>query len=332
MKTITCIGGGTGISTLLLGLKKYNCKLNAIVTMTDSGGSSGKLRKELGVLPPGDVRQCLLALASVNKKINELFCYRFDKGSLKGHNFGNLFFAALEKINGDLVKAIDFTKRFLSVGGNVIPVTLVKTQLCVLLKNNKLICGEDKITKSKLLLRHGVKKFFLKPRAWAYKDALLAIEKADYLIFGPGNLYSSIIPNLLVSGIRKAIRQSKAKKIYICNLMTQAGQTDGFKVSHFVEVMEQYLGKGTLNFVICNKKRPSSEILRHCRKEGRYVGFVEADFENFKDYIRYIPANLLSNRIVQKNLADPLASMRSLVRHDSDKLAQVISDIVNIKK
>lgn len=320
---IVCIGGGTGTFAVLSGLKKYPVSLVAIVTMADDGGSSGVLRDELGVLPPGDVRQCLIALSQEDLLLRNLFAYRFGLGPFLGHNFGNIFMAALEKTTGSFDKAVEKASRILNIQGEVIPVTLDKVRLVARLESGKEINGEKNITKSSLLSKHKVKKLFLQPKANANLKALKAIKDADVIVIGPGNLYSSIVPNLLVEGISEAIKKSMAIKIYNSNLMTKYGHTDGFKVKDFLSVIEQYLGKGSVDYVTYNNKKPASDFLRKYAKEGEFVE-PEPDLSGNE---RFIGADLVSDNVYKQDSSDVMMQ-RTLVRHDPDKLAKLIISLV----
>lgn len=274
------IGGGKGIANLLTGFKKYPCHLTAMVGMADSGSSSGELRKELGILPPGGVRRCLVALSETLPSRRRLFNWYFKKGRLKNHNLGNLIIAALwERENNPLInsgqafeKAIKEVSKILKCQGEVIPITLDSTQLYAQLINNKIISGEHNID----VPRHNgylkIKKVFLRPKAKANPKAMKAILKADLIIIGPGDLYSSLIQNFLVNGIKEAVNRSLAKKVYICNLMTKFGETNHFNVFDFVEELEKYLleiprQKNILDYVIYNTGLPSSVLLRRYKKE-----------------------------------------------------------------
>lgn len=329
MKNIVVIGGGTGTYTVLSGLKKYTSNLTAIVTMADDGGSSGELRDELGVLPPGDIRQCLVALSKSSKTMRQLLNYRFDSGKLKGHSFGNLFLSALEKVTGNFDKAVEEASQILNVSGKVIPVTLKKVQLCALLKDGQTICGENNIQKTKLW--NNLQKIRLIPSsATINPKAKQAIEKADLVIIGPGNIYGSIIPNLLVKGVKEAIKTSRAKKVFVCNIMTKKDHTDDFQVSNFLSLIEEYLGKKSIDYVIFNTKRISGRLVKRYAQEGEH--FVGFDLNDLKKRITPIPANLINQKIIkaegakQAKIADKLK--RTLIRHNSDKLAKILLTIV----
>ena len=324
-KKIVCLGGGTGLSIVLSGLKKYSLDLTAIVTMFDSGGSSGKLRKELGILPLGDVRQCLVTLSSESDFAN-LFHYRFGKGTLKGHNFGNLLIAAAIGNSGSLDKAIDKISKILNIKGKVVPVTLEKADIVALLKNNKKIKEEEKIINCPYLSKVGVKKLFLTPKVKANPKAILAIKKADLIIIAPGKFYTSILPIFLVKGIPEAVRQSPAKKIFVCNLMTQAGNTDDFSVKDFLTILGKYLGKDILDYVIFNTgKLPANQI-----KEFRKV-FPKADFIKYDESLlkrqNFIGVDVIDRNIRKLDPADILvkgANKRTMILHQPSKLAKVI--------
>ena len=314
MPVITVIGGGSGRFTLLEGLKPLPVQINAIVTMTDSGGSSGRLRTELGVLPPGDVRQCLVALSNSPKLMLDLFNYRFENGSsLSGHNFGNLFLTALEKTTGSFEKAIEEAGRMLDIAGNVIPVTLDKSELCAELSDGTIIEGETNID-----IPHGarakIKRVFLRPDAKATRKALAAIADSDMIVIGPGDLYTSIIPNLLVGGIGKAICASKAKKVFVLPLATKAGETDGFGVGEFISEVEKYAGC-KMDAVIANSAPFAPELKRKYHAEGA-------------TQVRAHPAQLAGYAFVARDL---LSDANGLARHDANKIAATILSLVDSK-
>lgn len=318
---IVVIGGGTGTFVALSGLKKYPVNLTAIVNMTDSGSSTGILRDELGVLPPGDIRQCLIALSDSDFILRQLFNYRFSEGKLAGHNFGNLFLAALEKVTGSFDRAVKEAGNILSVSGKVIPITVTNAHLYARMGNNKIIKGQNNIDNLNFI-KNPIKEFFLEPKAKANPEAIKAIKAADIIIIGPGNLYSSLVPIFLVKDIAMTIRGSKAKKIYNCNLMTKPGQTDDFAVHHFAEVIEKYLGSGTIDFIIYNNKKPASDLIKKYAAQGeKLVVFDKGEFKN-KKYLA-IPADLISRKIWRKPKGD-IYIKRTLIRHDPDKLAKLI--------
>jgi uncharacterized cofD-like protein len=310
MKKVVVIGGGTGSYTVLRGLKKYDISLTAVVSMMDSGGSTGRLRDEFGFLPPGDVRRCLIALSSETSVLRKVFDYRFSKGiGLNGHNLGNLFLTALRDITGKEEEAIQEASRILNIKGRVLPVTTINCQVGAILENGQVVVGETNIDIPRHDPKLRVKKLLLVPKPSAYKETLNAIQHADKIILGPGDLYSSVIPNLLVSGITNAIKKSRAKKIYVCNIMTKHGETTNFKASDFVHEVEKYLGKEVIDYVICNNKKPSADLLKEYEREK--AEYVEPDLRNTKF------------KVVKTDLLDNI----HLARHNPDKLAKAIMSI-----
>ncbi len=267
MKKIVTIGGGTGSFMLLSGLREYPVEITAIVSMADDGGSTGVLRDELGVLPPGDVRQCLVALSHSSDMLRDLMNYRFQEGGLSGHSFGNLFLSALEKITGSFAEGVEEAAQILNVKGEVVPVTGTDTSLKVKLADGTILEGEHEINTSKQLVKVGIKKAFLHPKAKANPRAIEKILEADLIVIGPGNHYCSIIPNLLVEGVSEAIQRSRAKVVYNCNLVNKRGHTDGYSANDYVEEINSYLGGDRVDFVIFNKKKPAEELLVRYRKE-----------------------------------------------------------------
>jgi len=322
-KNIVVMGGGTGTFTVLSGLKKYPHNLTAVVSMADDGGSTGRLRDELGVLPPGDIRQCLVALSEADLILRDLFNYRFDGGSLEGHSFGNLFISAFEKITGDLNKALEEISNVLKIKGKVLPITLNKVQLTAKLENGTELKGENEINNSWLLSKFGIKKLSLKPRAKANPKAVKAILRADLIVVGPGNFYCSIIPNLLVKGIPEAIKKSKAIKIYNCNLVTKYGHTDGFSVKDFTNVIENYLGKNVLDYIIFNTKEIPTSLSKKYLSEGEIVKVDKKISQK-----RFIGRRLVSSKFQFQSKDSPDKLKRTLIRHDSDKLAKTIISLI----
>jgi uncharacterized cofD-like protein len=323
---IVVIGGGTGLPTVLEGLKKYKTNLTAIVTVTDSGRSSGMLRKDLNIPPPGDIRNCLVALSDAEKLMNDLFQYRFEKGSLEGHSFGNLLIAALTKVTGSFESAIKEVSRILNIKGKVLPSTLENVHICAEFEDGTIIKEEDNIIdreNENVHLRPKIKKVFLSEEAEACKEAIDEILKADLIVIGPGSLFTSVITNLLVKGIKEAIASSKAKKVYICNITTQPCQTYGFKASDHVKKIIEYLGENVLDYAIINNKSPSYEILR--KYEAEHASLVINDSDEI---------NILGIKTVEEDLLEKdtekrvLFQKKYLLRHDSDKLANIIKKIL----
>lgn len=309
---------------VLSGLKKYPVDLSAIVSMADDGGSSGILRDELGVLPPGDARQCLVALSKSSRLLRELFNYRYANGGLSGHSFGNIFLSTLEKITGGMDSAIKEAGQILRIRGRVLPVTLKNSKLAAVLKNGKKIIGENKIYSSSFdsLI---FKKLYLEPAASVNPEIIPIIRHAGKIIINPGDLYTSLIPNFLVKGLSGAIKKSKAKVIYVSNLMTKPGQTDGFTLVDYVKALEKYLGKGTIDYVVYNKEKPEEKILKKYSRKGESL-VAAADLSEIPN-IKLLSRNLLSHKIYKAEKNDALANFRSLIRHDSDKLAKIIYEL-----
>jgi uncharacterized cofD-like protein len=252
---IVAIGGGTGLSTLLRGLKEYTDHLTAIVTVADDGGSSGKLREEYRVLPPGDMRQCLTALADAEPLMTQLFQHRFTDGSLNGHSFGNLFILAMSEVTGDIEHALRESGRVLAVRGQVVPSTLRDVTLCAELKNGHTAVGESVIPEQRLPIR----RVFLQPeRVMVNPEAEQALLNAEMIVVGPGSLYTSILPNLLVDGMVEAIKISPAIKVFVCNVANQPGETDGFSVGDHLRVIEEHVGANLFDFVVVNSNQAGS--------------------------------------------------------------------------
>ena len=324
-RRVVTIGGGTGSFVVLSGLKNKNLDLDAVIAMTDSGGSTGKLRDQLGVLPPGDLRQALVALSGGASDIwRKLFTYRFDKGDLEGHNFGNIFLSAIEKITDSNQEAIDRASDILQTVGRVIPITFDKCTLCAEYDDGSVIEGESNIDENDSKSAR-IKKLYLKPEASVNLDAKRALERADAVILGPGDVYTSLVPNLIVSGVTEILRNVKAKKILIVNLMVKAGQTQGFKVSNFIDEVEKYTGDGSLNYVVVNSKKPPRDLIERYR-EIDSASLVEDDVGGTYSRAKIIRANILSDSAYEKSSSDSVK--RSLVRHDGDKLADVIYKLV----
>ncbi|HPN96316.1 MAG TPA: YvcK family protein [Candidatus Moranbacteria bacterium] len=328
-KNVVTIGGGTGSFMLLSGLKKYPINIAAIVSMADDGGSTGVLRDELGVLPPGDVRQCLVALSESSGALRELMSYRFDGGGLKGHSFGNLLLSALEKINGDFAKGVEEAAKILNVKGDVIPVTEESTNLYMKLKNGKVLKGEEQINHNFEIERAGISRNYLYPKAKANPKAIKKIKEADLIIIGPGNHYCSIIPNFLVSGIPEAIRKSKAKVVFNCNLVNKKGHTEKFSLNNYVDSIGKYIGKDRIDFITFNSKKPSESLIKKYESKKELLIKFDPD-ESKKGRFKVIQADILSNIKPQYSKNDVLAAHRAFIRHDSTKLARILMMIMEL--
>ncbi len=309
-KKITVIGGGTGLSTLLRGLKRYTDDITAIVTVGDDGGGSGILRKDLGILPPGDIRNCILALADTEPLMEKLLQFRFTEGNLKGQNFGNLFLAAMTGIsNNNFMEAIKRMSDVLAVKGMVLPVTLDNMILSAELENGEIIKGESKIPKKVIEYKSGIKRMSIEPRgARAPIEAIEAIENSDIIVIGPGSLYTSIIPNLLVKDIREALLRAKGRKVYISNIMTQQGETDNYRVSDHVRAIIEHSSPKIIDKIIANTGEIDNYYIEKYEMENSEK--VELDIENLKGY------NIIKENIVSFS--------KRYARHNSDKLAEII--------
>jgi len=304
---IVTVGGGTGLSVLLSGLKEYTSNNTAIVTVADDGGSSGRLRQQFDMLPPGDIRNCLVALADAPALMRNLFQFRFDKSSeLSGHSFGNLFITAMTRLTGDFEKAIKETSKVLALRGQVIPSTLNNVALVAEYKNGTVVEGEEKIPKAHL----PINKVSLKPtEPLATPEAIKAIREAQIIVLGPGSLYTSIIPNLLIKEITDSIVNSSAIKVYVCNVMTQPGETDGFKASDHVRTLVAHSHPRVLDYCIVNTGEIPDAVIKRYEKENSY-GVVN-DAKKIED---------MGYRVI----ADDIVTSEDVVRHDPLKLARII--------
>jgi uncharacterized cofD-like protein len=328
MKTVVIIGGGTSRFTFLKGLREFPVNNIVIVSTADDGGSTGILRRELEVMPQGDIRQCLVALSYTAPALRNLFNYRFDRGSLKGHSMGNIILATLEKVTGSPEGAIAEAARLLNVRGEVLFASKKPTVLSAILENGTKITSEHKIDEPTLKKHSPIKKLSLSASE-ANPRALNALSRADAIIFGPGDLYTSTLPILLVPGIREAIAASSAKKILITNIMTKFGQTNGFTASKFLTVVNDYLrenGGGRIDTVVVNTKKPAPALLARYRKEK--ASFVLPDIEKLKkESVAVIAKPVISNHIHKKAAGDTL--QRSFIRHDPEKTAEIIWNAIN---
>jgi len=328
---VVVIGGGTGTFTVLSSLKFYANDITAIVNMVDDGGSTGVLRDELGALPPGDVRQSLVALSNVSEDLRGLFNYRFPKGSFAvGHSFGNLFISALEQVTGSMSEAVKVAGEVLSIQGKVIPATTDNVRLMLETADGRIIRGEDKIGEGpadeRLFVKGEPHKLWLEPAATLNPEAKQAIAEADLIVIAPGKLYSSILPSLLIKGTSNALCTAKGRKIYICNLMTRPNQTAGFSVQDFADEVERYAGAPILDYVIYNTERPSKSLLNKYALEGERepVEFDATALAN--EHYHAIGEPLISKTKPKQNANDTLLK-RTLIRHDSDKIARLIMRI-----
>ena len=325
-QNIVTIGGGTGSFVLLSGLRSYKdfFNISAIVSMADDGGSTGKLRDELGVLPPGDVRQCLVALSDSSEKMRELMNYRFESGSLAGHSFGNILLSGLEKVYGGFALGVEQAEKILNVCGKVIPVTKEKITLTMKLSDGSNVRGEDAIGNTNVE-QIGIEEVSYTSIPEANTQALIAIQNADYILIGPGDHYTSVIPNLLVQDISLSIAGSKAKVIYIVNLVNKKGHTSNWTVKDYVDDIEKYIGVGRVATVILNTRETNTEVLSAYKQE--YGPGIEVKLgTKMSPHVYILAADVISESVAKTGSADPIASTRSVIRHDSRKLARTIFD------
>ena len=306
---IVAIGGGTGLSMLLKGIKHITNNITAVVTVGDDGGSSGRLREEMGVLPPGDIRNCIAALADDEDLVTKLFQYRFKSGEgLEGHSFGNLFLTALCSITGDMVRAVKESSNVLSIRGRVLPSTLDDMKLVAEMEDGRIIHGESNIPEA-----HGkIKRLFTDPKKCkALEEVILAIRNADLIVMGPGSLYTSVIPNLLIEEIAGEVVLSKAKKVYVCNIMTQPGETDGYSASDHVKALMQHANsRKILDAVLVNDSLPAVLADKY-KKANSYP--VKIDYDNLKKLgVKVFPKKLIED------------SKEGFVRHSSHRVARAI--------
>ncbi|HTX59841.1 MAG TPA: YvcK family protein [Verrucomicrobiae bacterium] len=308
---IVAIGGGTGLSTLLRGLKRRTTNLTAIVTVSDDGGSSGRLKNELGVLPPGDIRNCLVALADDEALVTDLFRYRFTEGAgLSGHSFGNLFLAAMTGITGNFDAAVKESSRVLNIVGRVLPATLGVVRLCAELDDGSIVEGESNIPLAQRPIR---RVFFDPPEAAPLDEVIAAIRDADAIVLGPGSLFTSILPNFLVSKIAREVAASNAAKMYVCNVMTQPGETSGMTAADHVEALLANAGERVCDYAIVNEQ-PPSRLLAAYAEEGQVP--VTPDVERIEALgVQPVPAHVISETLT--------------VRHDPERLADVVIAVID---
>jgi uncharacterized cofD-like protein len=322
MKNIVTVGGGTGSYTVLSGLKNLDgINITAIVSMADDGGSNKIMRDELGVLPPSDTRLCLVALSEHSDIVRKLMLYRFSEGSLAGNTFGNILLAALEKVTGDFSKGVEVASEILKVKGTVVPVTRAKAELSARLPDGSVISGEHAIDEADLQ-KSGDIEIFYKDEVPLNELAARAIEEADFIIVGPGDLYTSLVPNMIASGFGKAVSSAKAKIVLPLNLTNKQGHNMGWRASDYVKIIEKYLGR-KVDFILMNDETPSREQIEQYRAEERGDVLIRDDLGPDPRAIR---TSLLSHVMYENSKGDTMK--RSFIRHDSEKLAQAIKKII----
>lgn len=315
---IVIIGGGTGLSVLLRGLKNITEDLNAVVNMVDDGGSTGILRKDLGMLPPGDLRSCILSMSNTTELLEQLMGYRFDKGSLSGQSLGNLMMAALDDITGGMDNALGACAAIFNITGKVYAVTLEDIGLVAELKNGATVRGESKIPKAAIEMNSPIHRVNLYPeRPRAFRKVIEVIEEADLILVGPGSLYTSVLPALLVSGVKESILRSKGKCVYISNVMTQPGETDGYSVGDHVRAIYDHLEDPIFDAILVSHTHLDEEERKPYEKEGALpILYTEEDREYFRD---------LDVKILEDNFTEVI---QGYVRHDYTKVSQRLVDYI----
>lgn len=331
-KKIVVIGGGTGTFAVLQALRDGPSQVTAIVSTADDGGSTGILRDELGVLPSGDLRQALVALAADSDILRDLFTYRFQEGSLSGHNFGNLLLSALEKVTGSFDRAVIEAGHILAIRGQVIPVTTDEMRLIAETADGKQVKGEHAIEEHIWSGGADVVGMGLSAPCELHPLARQAIMQADLIVIAPGSIYTSLIPNLLVRGMRATLEKTKAKLAYVVNLMTEKGQTGSYSVQDFVDLLEIYLGRGMVDFAVYNTAKPSSDLLERYKKEMERTPVLR-DAKRRRLTYQLVGADLLRSKPpVLPDGMDRLAATRTLIRHDAKKLARVLNALTYLKE
>lgn len=325
-KNIVVIGGGTGSFVMLSALKQYTRNLTAIVNMVDDGGSTGVLRDELGTLPPGDVRQCLVALSD-STKLRELFSYRFEEGTFGGHSFGNLFLTALEKTTGSFAEAVETASRVLRIRGTVIPATLDDVRLKMEWPNTSVILHGERVIDAEHFKNDPRKaELSLVPNPEVNPSAVEAILTADLVLISAGDLYTSLGPLLVIDGIGKALHETKATVVYACNLVTKQGQTDGFTVSDHAAEIERFGGHGFLDVVLYNQQLPDVALLARYAEEGSAIVVVDTEKLNTAPYTA-VGADLLG-QVTDEERGTALAVPRTFIRHNADEVAQQLMKVL----
>ncbi|MCF7889588.1 uridine diphosphate-N-acetylglucosamine-binding protein YvcK [Candidatus Bipolaricaulota bacterium] len=308
---VVTIGGGTGLSVLLRGLKQYTSNITAIVTVMDDGGSSGRLRREMDMLPPGDIRNCLIALADDESWMSKIFQHRFENGSeLGGHSLGNLIIAGVEQIEGSFERAIEETSKLLNIRGRVIPSTLKNTNLVARLEGGEVLSGESSLSDHP----KRIERIELEEEAPPYPPAIEEIKSADVIVLGPGSLFTSLVPNLLVNQVGKAVEEASGKKFYVANIMTEPGETDGFSATDHLEALGPYLNLSSLDYVVVNVGKARQELLDRYAREGAEL--VEPDLVDDNEY---------GVRPLLDDLVDTVElEGKRTVKHDHGRLAKLV--------
>lgn len=318
---IVTLGGGTGLSVLLSGLKRFTNNITAVVSVADDGGGSGVLREDLGMLPPGDIRACIIALANQEPVLQELFGYRFQEGRLDGQNFGNLMIAALQGINGSFEKAVEQLADIFAISGRVLPVTFDEVDLLAELANEKIVQGESSIPREVLKGKTSIKRVTLTPQTISVNPKVIeAIEDADIIIAGPGSLYTSVIPNLLMPGVCEALQRSKALRVYVSNVMTQPGETDGFSLKEHVLALEEHIGRGYFQYIVANEEIVDEETKKRYASEGAAIVEVTDDDRAF-----------FEERSIHLVTGEFAEVKKGYLRHDAVSISKAIIELMDAR-
>lgn len=333
-KKIVVIGGGTGQAVFLRGLKHYTENITAVVAVTDNGSSSGMLREDLGMLPPGDIRSCVLALADAEPTMEEVFQYRFDRGRLEGQCLGNLFIAAMSEIFGSFEAAVSKMSEFLAVKGKVLPVSLDDLQLSVILKNGKQVTGESGIKLEVMKQKSPIEKVFVGPgNPKAYHEVLDEIYNADVVVLGPASLYTSLLANLVIPKVADVLRETKAKKIYVANLMSQPGETDNYNIVDYIDSIEKHVGTGLIDMVVANNFKLDENLIKNSKVDDEELKTGKVYIEAMEKYEEQEANQLLlddeQRKIIEEKgikvvEADLVEVKKGYIRHDAHKLADLI--------
>lgn len=321
--SIVTVGGGTGHYTILSGLKEMPVDITAIVSTMDNGGPNGALRDEYGVLPPGDLRKCLIALSEADEMMRALIGFRYASGNLKGQTFGNIFISTLEQVTGDITTALAHVQDLLKIRGRVLPVSLKNADLVMTLGNGAVLLGEHMIDEYQLVSKFGVKHLTIRPRVALNPDAKEAILQADAIIVGPGDIYTSLLPNFLVRGFSEALKKSRAKKIFVANLINKYGQTDGLSVGQFLDIFAKYTKGNIFNTVLYNTEQLPASLIQLYKREGEPVLFKKTFCPQS---VTFVGKDILSHVPTKKQKGDVIK--RTLIRHDPDKLARAIMELL----
>jgi len=316
-KKIVVFGGGTGLSILLRGLKNYTENITAIVTVADDGGGSGKIREDMGMLPPGDIRNCLISLSDVEPITEKLMQHRFKEGYLRGQSFGNLFIAAMYEIFGDFEHALKELGSIFRITGKILPMTLEDTNLKAELEDGEIVFGEQYIPEYVRKTGKRIKRMMIVPEnVEPMYETIASIREADVIVLGPGSLFTSIIPNILVRDVVRHIKESNAKVVYVSNIMTQPGETDGYSTLDHIRMLKEHCGDDIIDYIVVNNKKPDNNVLEKYRKENSIQ--VELD-NNQKKLIKEMNVKIIEDNFLEVE--------KMYIKHEAEKLSRVLMNI-----